>query len=96
VSVTDDLTARLRELPEVEERRSQFADIPAFWIDGREFVHLHGDTVEIRLTRKLIAQLDEPRAPARARTSDWVMVDVSEPDLALELARRALEANRRR
>jgi hypothetical protein len=93
---TDELMQRLRKLPDVEEGRSQFADIPAFWIDGREFAHFHGDTVEIRLTRKLITRLDEPRAPARARTSDWVIVDASATDLALELARRALEANRRR
>lgn len=91
----DELMQRLRELPDVEERGSQFADIPAFWIDGHEFVHLHDDYVEIRLTRKLITRLDEPRAPARARTSDWVIVDASDPELALELARRALEANRR-
>jgi hypothetical protein len=90
------LMQRLRDMPDVEERGSQFGDMPAFWIDGREFVHFHDDRVEIRLTRKLINRLDEPRAPARARTSDWVMVDTSEPELAIELARQALEANRRR
>ena len=79
----------------MEERRSQFAEIPAFWIDGREFVHLLEDRVEIRLTRKLISRLDEPRAAQRARTSDWVIVDAGEQTLVLELARRALNANRR-
>jgi hypothetical protein len=86
---------RLRTLPDVEERTSQFAEIPALWIDGREFLHVQGDQVEIRLTRKLIARLDEPRAAQRARTSDWVIVDASELELVLELARQASEANRR-
>lgn len=90
----DHLMARLRKLPEVEERPSQFADIPAFWIDGREFLHIHEDQVEIRLTRKLIGRLDEPRAAQRARTSDWVIVDASEERLVLELAGRALDANK--
>jgi hypothetical protein len=94
-SATDGLLARLRELPDVEERQSQFADMPALWIDGREFVHIQADQVEIRLTRKLISQLDEPGAAQRARTSDWVIVDAAEEALALELARRALDANRR-
>jgi hypothetical protein len=89
------LIGRLRELPDVEERQSQFADIPAFWIDGREFLHLQGDQVEIRLTRKLIARLDDARAAQRARSSDWVIVDAREERLILELARAALEANRR-
>jgi hypothetical protein len=85
---------RLRTLPDVEERTSQFAEIPALWIDGREFLHVHGDQVEIRLTRKLITRLDEPRAAQRARTSDWVIVNASEEALVLDLARRALDANR--
>ena len=31
----------------------------------------------------------------RSRTSDWVMVDVEHAELILELARQALEANRK-
>lgn len=85
-----------RVLREAEERPSQFHGEPAFWIDGREFVHVHGETlVEIRLTRPLLRGLDEPRAPARARTSDWVIVETRHSDLVLDLARRALDANRR-
>ena len=93
--MTDRLLQTLRQLPDVEERRSQFAEIPAFWIDGREFLHLHGDEVEIRLTQKLISRLDEPRAAQRSRSSDWLIVNAGEEKLVLELARAALEANRR-
>jgi Family of unknown function (DUF5519) len=90
------LLARLRELPDVEQRPSQFHGEPAFWIDGREFVHTQGDQwIEIRLTGKLINRLDDDRALRRSRTSDWVMVDVEHADLIVELARQALEANRR-
>ena len=83
-------------VPDAEERPSQFHGEPALWIAGREFLHVHGpERVEIRLTRKVIGQLDEPRAPARARTSDWVIVAASEHELVLDLARRAAAANRR-
>ena len=90
------LLASLAQLPDVESRPSQFHGEPAFWIDGREFVHTHGDEqLEIRLTRKLIAELDDDRVVQRARTSDWIVVPQAEEALALELARRALHANSR-
>jgi Family of unknown function (DUF5519) len=93
--VTDDLIARLAELPDVERRPSQFHREPALWIDGREFVHTHGDRwIEIRLTGKLITQLDDERAMRRSRTSDWVMVNTEHAELIVELTRRALAANR--
>jgi hypothetical protein len=85
----------VRTLPDAERRPSQFHDGPALWIDGHEFLHFHGDDlVEIRLTRRLIATLDEPRAASRARTSHWVIVAAAERELVLDLAARALEANR--
>lgn len=94
--MNDVLLARLAALPDVEQRPSQFHGEPAFWIDGREFVHTHGDQwIEIRLTGRLINRLDDERALRRSRTSDWVMVDVQHADLILELARRALDANRK-
>jgi Family of unknown function (DUF5519) len=93
--VSAQLLARLAELPGVEQRPSQFHGEPAFWIDGREFVHTHGDDwIEIRLTGRLINRLDDDRALRRSRTSEWVMVDVRHEELILELARQALEANR--
>ena len=92
----NELPARLAELPDVEQRPSQFHGEPALWIDGREFVHTHGERwVEIRLTSRLINRLDDERAMRRSRTSDWVMVDVQHVELILELARQALEANRK-
>ena len=90
------LLDELRRLPDVEEAPSQFHGETAFWIDGREFVHFHGDhAVEVRLTRRLITRLEDERVVRRARTSDWVVVDASEQELVVALARRALEANRR-
>jgi hypothetical protein len=92
-----ELFARLAALPGVEQRPSQFHGEPALWIDGREFVHTHGERwVEIRLTSRLINRLDDERAMRRSRTSDWVIVDVEHADLIVELARQALDANRRR
>jgi Family of unknown function (DUF5519) len=96
VTMIDELMQRLRELPDVEEAPSQWNARPAFWIDGREFVHFQSDDeLELRLTRKLINDLDDARVTRRTRTSDWVVVDVDEPDLVVDLARRALDANRR-
>ena len=94
--MTERLLARLRELPDVEEAPSQWTGGFALWIDGREFVHVHGDEIEIRLTRRLISRLDDPRVTRRTRTSDWVVVPADEEELVAELARQALDANRRR
>jgi hypothetical protein len=85
----------LAALPGVEVAPSQWTGEPALWVDGREIVHMHGEHVEIRLTGKLINALDDERAMRRARTSDWVLVDAAEHELIRELARRAVEANRR-
>ena len=94
--MNDELLPRLADLPGVEQRPSQFNGEPALWIEGREFLHFHGtDIVEIRLTGKGITALDDERAMRRSRTSDWVMVDVRHADLILDLARAALELNRR-
>jgi hypothetical protein len=93
--VTEALLARLRSLPQLDEAPSQWTGGPAFWVDGREIVHLHEGFVEIRLTRRLIARFDDERVMRRSRTSDWVMVRVDELDLAVELTRQAIEANRR-
>ena len=94
--MNDELMARLTELPDVEQRPSQFNGEPALWIEGREFLHFHGsDLVEMRLTGRGITALDDEPAMRRSRTSDWVMIDVRHSDLILDLARRAVEANRR-
>ena len=94
--MNEELFARLAELPDAEQRPSKFHGEPALWIDGREFVHTHGDRwIEIRLTSKLINQLDDERAMRCSRTSDWVIVETQHADLIVELVRQALEANRR-
>jgi hypothetical protein len=93
--VTDALIVRLRALPQLMEAPSQWTGGPAFWLEGREIVHFHGELVEIRLTRKAISEVDDERVMRRSRTSDWVMVRLEERDLAVELARTAIEANRR-
>lgn len=91
----NELLDELSRVPGVEEAPSQFHGEPALWVNGREFLHFHGpDLVEIRLTRRLIAKLEDERAPARARYSDWVMVRTEHRDLVLDLAVRAAEANR--
>ncbi len=92
--VTRLLLHRLAGLPGVEQAPSQFNGSPALWIDGREFVHFHGDDVEIRLTRKLIRRVDDPAVVERTRTSDWVVVPAAEADKVVALARDALEAYR--
>lgn len=88
------LLADLRSLPGVEVAPSQWTGEPAIWVDGREVVHAHKEWIEVRLTRKLINQVEDDRVLRRARTSDWVMVDSAERELILDLARRAVEANR--
>jgi hypothetical protein len=92
--MSDELIAKLRGLPGVEVAPSQWTGTPAIWLDGREIIHSHGQWIEIRLTGKVINQLDDERALRRARTSDWVMVDAAESDLIVDLAQQALEANR--
>jgi hypothetical protein len=93
--MNEQLLADLRGLPDVEVAPSQWTGEPAVWLEGREIVHAHGEWIEIRLTSKVINRLDDERAMRRARSSDWVMIDARERDLILELARRAVEANRR-
>jgi hypothetical protein len=88
------LLVELSRLPGAEVAPSQWTKEPAIWIDGREVVHAHEPWIEIRLTSKLINRLDDDRVLRRARTSDWVMVDESERDLILDLARQAAAANR--
>ncbi len=85
----------LAKIPGVAVAPSRWTGDPALWVDGREIVHEHGDHIEIRLTGKLINALDDDRAMRRSRTSDWVLVDKRERELIGDLARRAVNANRR-
>jgi hypothetical protein len=89
VSVVDALVA-----VGLEECKSRW-NVRALCSDGREVVHLHDDAIEIRLTRREIAKLDDERVWQRSRNSDWVGLAYEHETLAVELARRAVEANRR-
>ena len=80
----------------LEHRPSRWGADPAFWWQGREIVHTHGDVMEIRLTRRGISELDDERAMLRAPTSDWVIVRRQHKMLILDLAKRAIELNDRR
>lgn len=92
--MNEQLLADLRALPGVEVAPSQWTGEPAIWVDGREIVHAHREWIEVRLTGKLINQVEDDRVLRRARTSDWVMIDRKERELILDIARQAVEANR--
>jgi Family of unknown function (DUF5519) len=93
--VNEQLLKELSGLPGVEVAASQWTGEPAIWSAGREIVHAHERWIEVRLTGKLINKVEDDRVLRRSRTSDWVMVDSSEPGLILDLARQAVVANRR-
>lgn len=97
------LSAKLAKLEGVVERPSRFGSHgPAFWFDGRELLHFHGDaSVDLRLGRAGIrsrrAELaGDARVKLRTSSSaDWVEVALrARQDVAfvLELARGAVAA----
>lgn len=92
--MNEKLLAELGALPGVDVAPSQWTGEQAIWVDGREIVHAHGEWIEVRLTGKLINQVEDDRVLRRARTSDWVLVAREERELILDLARQAVEANR--
>jgi hypothetical protein len=75
---------------------------PALWARSREIAHVHGQHVEIRLTRKVMARLrselaGDARVDYRRPGSDWVRVQLhgtADLQLALRLLRVAILANR--
>jgi len=94
--------AALEGVGGVEERPSQFAELPAWWVDGREFAHLGADGwLDLRLTKTGIRERRQwlradPRSRLRRSGSDWVEVDISglmDGDVAA-LLRAAAEASR--
>lgn len=103
MSLQKALSRSFSAMQNVSAQPSQFAPVPAFWIDGREFVHFHEeDVVDIRLTRKLISAKrkrlkEDPRVTLR--NSDWLTVRIEgEGDIlfVLQLAKEAAKANRRK
>lgn len=87
----------------IEAHPSQFADVPAWWVDGREFAHFRADGwLDLRLTKALIREYREwLRGDGKFRlgqsASDWVEVDVSGgvSDEIAGLLGAAVAANRR-
>jgi hypothetical protein len=87
----------------VVEGRSRFGTRRnrAWTIDGREFAHLHSESLlDLRLPQRAQrAMRGDPRAHFRARASDWVELEFhSEADVAHigALAAVAARANRKR
>lgn len=93
----------LRKLDGVMESPGTFNDEDAFWVNGKEIAHFHGEhAIELRLTRKEIgarrtALREDPRIELRAGASDWItalfasMRDVAQ---VLDLAEVAAQAHR--
>jgi hypothetical protein len=101
--VTDRLCEALRALPGVVEGHSRFGTgrNRAWTIDGREFAHLHSESLlDLRLPRAAQRALrGDARARFRAAASEWVELEFhSESDVAriAALAAVAVRANRKR
>lgn len=105
---TTTLTARIRrELRKIEgmieSPGTYYTDEDAFWVNGKEVAHFHGDdAIELRLTKKKISaqrtrlKTDE-RVELPKSSSDWLIVRFGSPrDVALviELAEIAAAAHR--
>ena len=87
----------------VAESGGIFTHGEAYWVNGKEIAHFHGDAdIELRLTRAVISLQrgrlkSDPRIELRRGTSDWITVHPAKArDLTLlsELAELAAEAHR--
>jgi hypothetical protein len=87
----------------VVESGGTFSDGDAFWVNGREIAHFHGDAdIELRLTRAVISEQRgrlkaDPRVELRRGSSDWITIhpaNVSDLALLRELAELAAAAHR--
>ena len=64
----------------VLESDSIFSDDMAYWVNGKEIAHFHGqDSLELRLTRPVIRELRdqlkaEPQVKLRNASSDWLIM----------------------
>jgi len=81
----------------VVQVRSRFGDHPAWRAGGREFAHLHSESLlDLRLPRAVQANLrNDPRAHFRRHASAWLELEFhTDRDVAdlVALARRALAA----
>lgn len=101
------LAGRLRDaiarLDGVTESESMFKDDLAYWVNGTEIAHFDtGQIIDIRLTRDLIRSRRtelraDPRIHLRSGSSDWISVQILQPDdiaFAADLAESAASAHR--
>ena len=94
--------ARMARVEGVLVSPSAFADRDAFWVDGKEIAHAEGDSVDLRLTRRVISEhrarlRADPRVTLRRSGGDWLEAQVAAPAdaaLALELFELAVAAHR--
>jgi Family of unknown function (DUF5519) len=102
--LVDLLESKIEGLNDVQKKKSRWTDNDAFYIDGREFAHFHGDhKIDVRLTRgyqKRYSSLigKDPRVGLRQRPSQWITADFqNETDVrsAFKIVRLALRANRK-
>jgi hypothetical protein len=92
--------ASLLRIDGIVESPGIFYDEDAFWVNGKQIAHFHGDdAMEIRLTKKVISELrarlrTEAGVTLRAGSSDWITVALEDTALIRELAERAAAAHR--
>lgn len=97
-----ELQARLLDHPEIELKKSRFADKEAFFVGKREIAHFHGNNeIDIRLTKAEIrkrgyAKTGDSRIHLRNPSGDWVEVGFRKEqdlDLVVEIASAAVKEN---
>ncbi len=102
-SPIDSLVRSVLRMPAVEEHPSQFGPAPAYWVEGREFLHVDADgMLDLRLTRALYREhrarlRDDARVATRG--GDWIQIAIktkADAGFALELIGLAAAANRRK
>lgn len=86
------LRTRMLRIECVVESPGIFSDEDAFWVNGREIAYFDGDTLGLRLTRKVIGEQratlkGDARVRRRGKSSDWVEVSIgSAADVTFALA----------
>ena len=102
--LADELANHALSYRGVMEASSRWTAGPAWLLNGREIMHLHGaNAADVRLTREVIRRRrqhlqSDSRVDLRAHGSDWIQVHFrrrSDPDLAFDLLDDAVEANAR-
>jgi hypothetical protein len=99
MAATEQLSAALSAIPEVQRRRSRFGwNSNSWWISDLEFAHLHSPTMlDLRLPHKLQTALrGDPRAHFRQNRSDWIELEFHNMDDVediVELAREVVSAH---